>query len=110
MREAIEVPYRAALGLALVEVPAGITPLSWFVSIDEMAEQASPEEFRDRYANPAGAQLARDGVAYGAQAFASLRVEDRPAVRVMNASGVRRSRDREFIVHALGWSTKGARP
>jgi hypothetical protein len=120
MRVEIERVYAAAIRRAVVpgEHPAiraglkgpavGITPLSWHVGISEEAEAVTPEEFREKYAEPAGQTLASEGLSYGCTQFAKLIIRDRPEVKVpsMGGRGLARKRPRVFIVHALGWGHK----
>lgn len=89
-------------------VPEGVTPLSWHVAIATDAENATPEQFRERYADPAGQALASMGLDHGCTSFAHLRVQDRESVKVASQGGrgIPRKRERAFIVHALGWGHK----
>ncbi len=116
MRDAIERIYGAALvvGDAAISFPAdvpcgacsGVTPQSWFVPMAVEAAEADTAEFGTGYAEPVGAALAAEGLRLGLTSFGHLRMEDRPAVQVINGAGVQRRRERQFIVHALGWKGK----
>lgn len=109
MRTAISVHYEAALreyGVELAQIPEGVTPLAWDLSIPFPARDLSPSTFDTQYAEPYGKALAAVGVLeYGCTSFALLRVQDRPEVKVASQGGrgIARKRPRVFIVHALGW-------
>jgi hypothetical protein len=120
MRAEIEAVYAAAIRRAAVPgahppiraglagPAAGITPMSWTLSIPAQAETLTREEFRVQFGDHAGEELASQGLSYGCTQFARLTVQDRPAVKVASQGGrgVPRIRPRAFIVHALGWGHK----
>lgn len=112
MRAAISAHYEAFLrgyGVELAQVPEGVTPLAWDLSIPFPARDLSPSTFDAQYAEPYGKALAAVGVLeYGCASFAPIRVQDRPEAKVpsQGGRGIARKRPRAFVVHALGWGNK----
>lgn len=97
-------PIRAGLNGPAV----GITPLSWSLVIPAAAESLTVDEFRVQFGDHAGEELASMGLSYGCTQFARLTVQDREGVKVASQGGrgVPRVRQRQFVVHALGWGQK----
>lgn len=114
MRFEIESVYAAVLAVKKPstrtgqDVPEGVTPLSWHLTIPAAAESLTREEFRQQFGDHAGEELASQGLSYGCTSFAKLRVRDREAVKVASQGGrgMDRRRPRVFIVDALGWGQK----
>jgi hypothetical protein len=108
MRDAIEDLYAPAIraigGYYPSDLPEGMTPQSWYVSMDAQAETVTAGDFDEKYAQPAAAGLIQKAERLQLTHFASLSVQDRPAARHQGSARVHR-RDRAFVVHALGWRT-----
>lgn len=108
MRDAVEELYAPLVrngepkGTYPLEVPQGITPQTWYVAMDSKAETVSAGTFDGEYAQPAATVLAAEGQRLGLTDFARLQVIDRPAARHRGSARVHQ-RNRQFIVHALGW-------
>lgn len=90
-------------------VPEGVTPQTWHVQfLAADVADLTKEQFRQRFVDPAATSLADQGLALGLTSFGKLTVKDRPAVAVASQGGrgINRRRERQFIVHALGWGGK----
>lgn len=97
--------------LTAQSVPKDITPLSFWFGIPASAENLDAQAFMVAYGSKAAAELANAGIGptQGCTVFAPIRVEDRPEVKVASQGGrgIPRKRERQFIVHALGWKAEG---
>jgi hypothetical protein len=99
VRAAVETVYAATIrtegGSYPINVPVGVTPLSW-------SEIVGPDE--DLAARAEG--LAMAGLYYGCDEFAPLLVKERPAAQLRGNTKTHK-RPRALIVYALGWKGDG---
>lgn len=92
-------------------VPPGVTPLSFSYAIPDSVADVDALTFMaaEGYAAVRELAIAGSGPTHQCNHFARLTVQDRPEVKVpsQGGRGIPRKRERQFIVHALGWKAEG---